>query len=167
MNMTPFKWLSLIFLLILTQWTTLCLCQGAGGGEVDTGGSDIQDGQDTGGAPAGDPSLINPPNKQGYGRNVATHVMPTKKPADAVATLKPATTTEQTIGEQTVQAALQFGVLVGVALMVGILFMVNIGVEMCLDAVCEKISELFGKQKIPDIEDQDPAAIVGTFKRYK
>ena len=51
--------------------------------------------------------------------------------------------------------------------MVGILFMLNIGVEMCFDAICEKVSEAFGKQKIPDIEDQDPAGLVGTFKRYK
>ena len=38
---------------------------------------------------------------------------------------------------------------------------------MCFDAICERVSEAFGKQKIPDIEDQDPAGLVGTFKRYK
>jgi len=164
--MTPFKWLSLISLLILSQWTCPSLCQGGGSVDTETGAENL-DSQDTGGAPAGDPSIINPPNKQGYGRNVPTQLEPTKKPPRNSDSLKPATTTEQTIAEQSVQAALQFGVLVGVALMVGILFMVNIGVEMCFDAICERVSEAFGKQKIPDIEDQDPAGLVGTFKRYK
>ena len=50
--------------------------------------------------------------------------------------------------------------------MVGILFMLNIGVELCFDAVTEKISDMFGKEKFEDVEAH-PASLVGTFKRYK
>ena len=55
---------------------------------------------------------------------------------------------------------------VAVSLLVGILFFVNIGIELLLDAVFTRITDLFGKRGT-DIEDQDPAALVGTFKRYK
>merc|ERR1719378_1528886 len=75
----------------------------------------------------GDPSIVNPINKQGYGRNIpdGTNYLPRKK---GQTTSKPAVV-EKNLGEQTVQAALQFGVLVAVALMVGILFMLNIGAD--------------------------------------
>ena len=56
---------------------------------------------------------------------------------------------------------------VAVALMVGILFMLNIGAELCFDAIVEKVCDMFGSKGEPDIENQDPAALVGTFKRYK
>ena len=56
---------------------------------------------------------------------------------------------------------------VGVALMVGILFMVNVGVELMCISISEKIAAKFSKQKAPDIEDLDPASLVGSFKRYK
>ena len=51
--------------------------------------------------------------------------------------------------------------------MVGILFMINIGIELLWTAISEKFTEKFSKHKIPDIEDQDPASLVGTYKRYK
>jgi len=73
----------------------------------------------------------------------------------------------KTIGEQTMQAALQFGVLVGVALMVGILFMLNVGADLLYTAICDKYTSAFSKHKPVDIEDQDPASLVGSFKRYK
>ena len=53
----------------------------------------------------------------------------------------------------------------GVALLVGILFMLNIGLDLFMDAVAEKIQDTFGKKKVEDPEN--PAALVGTFKRYK
>ena len=49
--------------------------------------------------------------------------------------------------------------------MVGILFALNVGIEICFDNLTEKLAELFGKKKVEDVED--PAALVGTFKRYK
>jgi len=73
----------------------------------------------------------------------------------------------KTIAEQTIQAALQFGVLVGVALMVGILFMLNVGADLLYTAICDKYTSAFSKHKPVDIEDQDPASLVGSFKRYK
>ena len=54
---------------------------------------------------------------------------------------------------------------VGVALLVGILFALNIGLELLFDAICEKCEDMFGAKKIHKVEN--PAALVGTFKRYK
>ena len=101
----------------MVKHSNVCMYTFMTGGtaDVDTGAENLES-QDTGGAPAGDPSIINPPNKQGYGRNVPTQLEPTKKPPRNSDSLKPATTTEQTIAEQSVQAALQFGVLVNMIL---------------------------------------------------
>ena len=96
---------------LLVKHSNVCILMTGGTVDTDTGADNLES-QDTGGAPAGDPSIINPPNKQGYGRDVQTHVEPTKKPSRISGSLKPTTTTEQTIAEQSVQAALQFGVLV-------------------------------------------------------
>ena len=49
--------------------------------------------------------------------------------------------------------------------MVGILFMLNIGLDLLMDWVSEKVNDLFCKKKVEDPEN--PAALVGTFKRYK
>ena len=49
--------------------------------------------------------------------------------------------------------------------MVGILFMLNIGLELLMDWVSEKVTDLFCKKRVEDPEN--PAALVGTFKRYK
>ena len=59
-------------------------------------------GQDTA---ASDPNLVNTPNKQGYGRDVQTNIRKTEP-------MKAVPVQQLTIAEQTVQAALQFGVLV-------------------------------------------------------
>ena len=100
--MTLFKWLSLILLLILSEWTKVSLCQAATGD--DSAANEATDSQDS--APASDPNLTNAPNNQGYGKNVPTqHIILPKS--------TPSTKDEKVpIGEQTVQAALQFGVLV-------------------------------------------------------
>lgn len=54
---------------------------------------------------------------------------------------------------------------VGVALLCGILFFMLIGFEKMCDCVKDKLVSVFGKEKI--LEPEDPAALVGTFKRYK
>jgi len=144
--MNLFKWLSLILLLILSL-------SNAQDSATDDAGQD--QGQDTA---ASDPNLVNTPNKQGYGRDVQTNIRKTEP-------MKAVPLPERTIAEQTMQAALQFGVLVGVALLVGILFMLNIGLELLFDAVCEKFSDMFGGNKVTKVEH--PASLVGTFKRYK
>jgi hypothetical protein len=46
--------------------------------------------------------------------------------------------------------------------------MLNIGLDMCIDSVIEKVERCCGKAKGVDLEAVEQAAnIVGTFKRYK
>ena len=49
--------------------------------------------------------------------------------------------------------------------MVGCLFFAMIAVDKALDYLGEQWSKLFGREKVEDPED--PAALVGSFKRYK
>ena len=49
--------------------------------------------------------------------------------------------------------------------MVGGGFMLMVGIELSIIWVVEKCSKLFGKQIVKDPED--PAALVGSYKRYK
>ena len=49
--------------------------------------------------------------------------------------------------------------------MVGILFFLMIAVEQTFDWIISKLKEVVGRKKISDPED--PAALVGSFKRYK
>jgi len=127
-----------------------------------------------------DPNLLIIPNKQGYGKDVPNLVdlpndnlsVPSKKSSKTVdinkksKDAKAAEEDKTSIAHQTTQA-LQFGVLVGVALLVGVLFMINVGVELMCISISEKFSEKFNRQRTPDIEDLDPASLVGSFKRYK
>ena len=52
----------------------------------------------------------------------------------------------------------------GVAFMVGSLFMLMVGVEVLWGMAEEKYQEVTGKPQEPE---KDPAALVGTFSRYK
>ena len=70
-----------------------------------------------------------------------------------------------TVWEQTVLAAQQLGIIVGVALLVGGGFILMVWIELSIIWVVEKCSKLFGKQIVKDPED--PAALVGSFKIYK
>lgn len=56
---------------------------------------------------------------------------------------------------------------VAVALLVGILFMINVGIEVLVDKAKDALTERFGRKRSPNIEELDPASLVGTFKRYK
>lgn len=69
--------------------------------------------------------------------------------------------------EQSMLAAQQFGVIVGVALLVGSLFMLMIAVEIGLEWLDNKCAKACGRKNIKDVEAPDPAALVGSFKRYK
>jgi len=157
--MNQFKWLSLILLLILSLSVSLSNGQGGVGGSDDGGGMD-QDQQDQG-QDVADPNVANTPNQQGYGKDVPTHI--TKKETKPMKVSKFLT---PPIGEQSILAMQQFAVLVGVALMVGILFMLNIGLDLFMDWCGEKLTDLFCKKKVVD-DAENPAALVGTFKRYK
>jgi len=59
----------------------------------------------------------------------------------------------------------QFSIIVGVALLVGILFFAMIAIELTMDWFLTKLSEKCCKKKHSD--EEDPAALVGSFKRYK
>ena len=67
---------------------------------------------------------------------------------------------------QTLLALQELGILIGVAFMVAFLFVIMIMAEK----VCDSVNNIYHKKFHPDEEDPesaDPAALVGTFKRYK
>ena len=67
---------------------------------------------------------------------------------------------------QTMLAFQELGILIGVAFMVAFLFMMMI----MLEKVCDSVNNIYHKKFHPEEEDPeaaDPAALVGTFKRYK
>ena len=100
--MSQFRWLSLIFLLILSGTTFV---SGQAAGADDASNSDSGD-QNVVGPEASDPNLVAPTNKQGYGKDIQTNL----KKKDTVP--MKITHQETDIGEQSIQAMLQFGVLV-------------------------------------------------------
>ena len=70
------------------------------------------------------------------------------------------------LGLVTEEASFFYGsAVIGVALMVGILFFLMIAVERTFEWLGNQISKIFGRKKNKDPED--PAALVGSFKRYK
>ena len=103
--MNQFKWLSLIFLLILSLLAVRV--QGQAGAGADDGGGMDQDQQDN--APElSDPNSVAPPNKQGYGVNVKTGL----SSKAATKPMKIDNTLPTPIGEQSILAIQQFAVLV-------------------------------------------------------
>ena len=54
---------------------------------------------------------------------------------------------------------------IGVMLMVAGLFFMMIAIDNVIDWANEKWTKILGRQKVTDPED--PAALVGSFKRYK
>jgi len=66
--------------------------------------------------------------------------------------------------QQTAQAVQQMAVVIGVVFLVGFLFMGMIAIEKMWEFVETKYNEHFG---IVEEDEEDPAALVGTFKRYK
>jgi len=99
----------------------------------------------------GDQATTAPPNKnnKGGGKN--------KKDSE-----------QQTMVQMTIKAILQLGMIVGVAILCGSLFMGLVWMEMLMDHLAEKYRKFFDKpEPIPDIERLHPAELVGTFARYK
>jgi len=63
---------------------------------------------------------------------------------------------------------LELGIVVGVALMVGLGFMAMVGMELLWDKVLDEYRRLLKKPKpLPDVERLHPAELVGKFSRYK
>jgi len=113
---------------------------------------------------------------QGYGQphpqNVPNGVGTTSPPKGGDKNNKAKTTTktyvQQTMIEMTIRAILQLGMIVGVAILCGSLFMGLVWMEMLMDHLAEKYRKFFDKpEPIPDIERLHPAELVGTFARYK
>jgi len=131
---------------------------------------------------SGDPNLHNPQPNEGYGheyvnRRYQAELDETRRPTSQIPTGgsessggRPTTTKAPPIpwSQQTLKAILQFGIIVGVAIMVGSMFMAMVGAELLYDHLCDKVREIFKQQKpAPDIERLHPAELVGTFSRYK
>ena len=72
---------------------------------------------------------------------------------------------QATLGQQTILAVQQLSVIVGVALLVGGMFMLMIWLEKLMERLEEKCKRLLGHQN--EAQEVDPAALVGSFKRYK
>jgi len=139
----------------------------------DTSDADTNSGSETSGtsdidmaADNKDPNLHNPISRHGYGGGRGLPGMDPKRQL-----MRPLMTTlaPKTLGEQTVRAALELGVVVGVCLMMGLGFMAMVGLEIFIDWVVEECRRrLFKKPKpLPDIERLHPAELVGKFSRYK
>jgi len=75
---------------------------------------------------------------------------------------------EKTFLEESVLAFKQLGVIFvsGVAFMVGFGFMAMVGIETLCEKMGEKYEKVTGKPR-EQIEEKDPASLVGTFSRYK
>ena len=68
---------------------------------------------------------------------------------------------------QTLLALQELGIVIAVAFMVGGIFMLMIFVEKIWDQVMTAYQKKFGGYKENEYDVEDPAALVGTFKRYK
>ena len=74
--------------------------------------------------------------------------------------------TKLTLQHQTILALQELGLVIAVALMVGIIFMIMIYVEKSVNSISEYYNKRFGEEP-KEMDEEDPAALVGTFKRYK
>ena len=71
----------------------------------------------------------------------------------------------ETLKLQTVMALQELGIVIGVAFLVGSIFMLMVYTEKAFNILVVKFNKKFGHGN-PD-EEADPAALVGTFKRCK
>jgi hypothetical protein len=68
------------------------------------------------------------------------------------------------LASQSIVAFQELGMVIGVAFLVCALFMLMIYMEKLWTSTVDKLGDLCGKKKE---DEEDPAALVGTFKRYK
>lgn len=71
-----------------------------------------------------------------------------------------------TLQLETLSAMQQLGIVLAVGLLVGIIFFAMVTMETMMVRVSEFCQKKFCRKDQPD-EEEDPAALVGTFKRYK
>ncbi len=67
---------------------------------------------------------------------------------------------------QTLLALQELGIMMGVAFMMAFMFMLIVYAEKLIDFLSLGYRRYFSKKEEED-EEADPAALVGTFKRYK
>uniref|UniRef100_A0A0K2TN58 Uncharacterized protein n=1 Tax=Lepeophtheirus salmonis TaxID=72036 RepID=A0A0K2TN58_LEPSM len=72
----------------------------------------------------------------------------------------------QNLQIQTLFALQELGIVIGVAFMVGLIFLLMISVEKVCDEVTMQYNRYFGAGEKND-DAENPADLVGTFKRYK
>ena len=72
---------------------------------------------------------------------------------------------EASLAQQTILAVQQFSVIVGVALLVGGMFMLMIWLETLMERLEEKCKKVMGHHH--EEQEVNPAELVGSFKRYK
>ncbi len=68
------------------------------------------------------------------------------------------------LASQSLMAVQEFGMVIGVAFLVGVLFMLLIYTEKAWAATSDRLHDYCGRKPK---DEEDPAALVGTFKRYK
>jgi hypothetical protein len=68
------------------------------------------------------------------------------------------------LASQSIVAIQELGMVIGVAFLVGILFMLMIYLEKLWTSVIDRLSGMCGRTKK---DEENPADLVGTFKRYK
>ncbi len=68
--------------------------------------------------------------------------------------------------KQTLLALQELGMVIGVAIMMAFMFILIVYAEKAIDSVAAGYRRHFGTDPEEDAE-ADPAALVGTFKRYK
>ena len=71
----------------------------------------------------------------------------------------------ESLRNQSVVALQELGIVIGVALMMGSIFLLLVYMEKAFDALATKYNQRFGAKSAQD--EESPAALVGTFKRYK
>ena len=68
---------------------------------------------------------------------------------------------------QTLLALQELGIVIGVAFMVASIFLLMVFIEKMMTSAMARYQKRFGKNRNEDDVEADPAALVGTFKRYK
>lgn len=169
---------TLLVVFVLVGWCNVATVVAEGGSDMDSmdsevGGGDGSDMLDYGdGVRAGGQEF---PQGQGGGRPQPNSnygsVLTTSAPSasNGKPTQKEKKTEKpQNMMQMTIKAILQLGMIVGVAILCGSLFMGLVWMEMLMDHLAERYRKFFDKpEPIPDIERLHPADLVGTFARYK
>jgi len=159
-------WSQLLLLLLLSTAQVLADMSDADHADTSSDTSSTADMQTI--DDSSDPNLINPQRGQGYGVPMDGAGRWSGQPTTVNPRRPVEITSQPTFSQQSLRAVLELGIIVGVAFMVGGLFMAMVGMEILYEKMLDRYRELFKKPKqLPDVERLHPAELVGTFSRYK